>query len=403
MTMNSKSNKAEAKERKSKESDQEESGQEESDQEESDQEESEPYKRNKNKKESEPYKRKKNKKESYSDSEPKEKIKKVSKSTKSIVIKVIESLRLLIEKELDDDKLTLNFLDSIYGTFALELVEIITTENAFPKKVKKDPNAPTKAMSSYILFCSDNRASVKEKFPDYKQSHIVSELGSKWKKSSEKTKKKYAAKALKDKERYLKEFEEYSPSDGFEKPEVKAPKKDPKSPKRGTTAYIYFCQDKRPKLKDSNPEMKGKEITTELSSMWKNISDKKRVKYTDLATEDKKRYTDELKEYVPSDGFEKPITKAKAKSATIKAARSAFMFFSLKKKESIKEGMEEGSSSKEVTAEVGRIWKEKYKGNEKKSKRYVKAAEKDKTRYIKESAEFIKNSGDDDDDDEEEQ
>jgi hypothetical protein len=402
MTMNSKSIKAKAdakaKEIKSNESDQEESDQEESAQEESDQEESD-----QEESEQEESAQEESEKESKSsDSEDKPKLK-LSKSTKSITKQSISILIDLIKntEDLADDDILNPLIDLIKNHFKPCLEKIVTDENSLPKKAKKDPKAPKKGRSSYILFCSDNRASVKEEFPDYNPSQIVSELGSKWKKSSEETKKNYTKKAKKDKERYIKEFEDYTPSEGFEKPEVKAPKKDPKSPKRGTTAYIYFCKDKRPKLKDANPEMKGKEITTELSSMWKNISDRKRVKYTDLATEDKKRYTDELKEYVPSDGFEKPITKAK--SNTIKTSKSAFHFFSLKKKESIKEGMKEGSSSKEVTAEVGRIWKEKYKGNEKKSKRYIKAAEKDKKRYIKESAEFIKNSEDEEDEEDEEE
>jgi hypothetical protein len=389
------------------------------------------------------------------------KIKK-TKTTLSIVDKSLKCLKILLTGEFDEKVLN-KIYKIINKEFKPALEKIISTENSLPKKAKKDPNAPKKGRSSYILFCNDNRASVKEEFSNHTPVQIISELGSKWRESSDKTKNSYTTKAKKDKERYIKEFEDYTPSEGFEKPEVKSPKKDPKSPKRGTTAYIYFCKDKRPKLKEANPEMKGKEITSELSSMWKNISDRKKVKYTDLATEDKKRYTDELDGYTPSEGFEKPISKesatitkprssfvffskeqryiikqekpemdykevvselsirwknlkdsAKEKyielarkdkeryneslpvNTEIKHLKNAFMFFSIENKQRIKETMDDGITSKELTIEIGRIWREEYKEDKKKSKPYIKAAEKDKKRFIKESAEFIRNSEDED-------
>jgi len=41
-------------------------------------------------------------------------------------------------------------------------------------------------------------------------------------------------------------------------------KEEKKKPKRPISAYIYFCKEKRPEVKEANPEMKATDITKEL-------------------------------------------------------------------------------------------------------------------------------------------
>jgi len=78
------------------------------------------------------------------------------------------------------------------------------------RKTKKDPNAPKKARSSYIFFCNEHRDSLVKKYPNEKITDIAKRLGEKWKKVSSSDKKKFEAKAEKDKERYAKEMKSYN-------------------------------------------------------------------------------------------------------------------------------------------------------------------------------------------------
>ena len=55
-------------------------------------------------------------------------------------------------------------------------------------RAKKDPNAPKRAMSAYILFSNDHRAQVKEEKPDMKFGEIARELADRWKNASPKDK-----------------------------------------------------------------------------------------------------------------------------------------------------------------------------------------------------------------------
>jgi len=79
-------------------------------------------------------------------------------------------------------------------------------------RTKKDKNAPKRPLSAYMFFVKDARDDVVKEH-GLKGSEIVTEagkiLGAKWKKISAAEKKKYQAKADKDKERYQKEKKKY--------------------------------------------------------------------------------------------------------------------------------------------------------------------------------------------------
>ena len=74
---------------------------------------------------------------------------------------------------------------------------------------KKDPNAPKKALSAYMIFAQANRDKVKKENPDASFGELGKLLGKLWGKASKSDKAKYEAKANKDKERYEKEMSKY--------------------------------------------------------------------------------------------------------------------------------------------------------------------------------------------------
>jgi len=93
-------------------------------------------------------------------------------------------------------------------------------KNFTPKEVKKvkDPDAPKRAQSAYFIFCGEKRPDVMDKMKKNSSegkvdvTAVSKELGEMWRNMSEKDKKPFAKKANKDKERYVKEKEDYEKS-----------------------------------------------------------------------------------------------------------------------------------------------------------------------------------------------
>ncbi|GAA6014578.1 hypothetical protein JCM10207_001651 [Rhodosporidiobolus poonsookiae] len=99
-------------------------------------------------------------------------------------------------------------------------------------KAKKDPNAPKRNLSAYMIFSQDARAQVKEENPDVGFGEIGKLLGAKWKELDEEDRKPYEEKAKADKARYEKEKAAYDAENGIEAPKKKAPAKKAKKAKK---------------------------------------------------------------------------------------------------------------------------------------------------------------------------
>ncbi|KAJ3490018.1 hypothetical protein NLJ89_g11474 [Agrocybe chaxingu] len=70
-----------------------------------------------------------------------------------------------------------------------------------PRKSKKDPNAPKRALSAYMFFSQDWRERIKTENPDAGFGEVGKLLGAKWKELDEAEKKPYIDQAARDKER----------------------------------------------------------------------------------------------------------------------------------------------------------------------------------------------------------
>ena len=173
-------------------------------------------------------------------------------------------------------------------------------------------------------------------------------------------------------------------------------KKDPTAPKKNSSAYIFFCKKTRADVKASHPDMKGTDVTKELGRIWReDLDDEDKVEFIEQATEDKTRYDEEMKDYTPSaewisqsesssedDGGKK---KKNNRKSGPKRAIPAFMFFCKAKREEVKSNNQD-MDAKDVTRELGRIWREDISDDEKKP--FTTLAENDKIRYIKEKEEW---------------
>lgn len=158
-------------------------------------------------------------------------------------------------------------------------------------------------------------------------------------------------------------------------------KKDPNAPKKPKPAYIFFCMENRPKLKEENPELKTTQLTSELGAMWKKISDKEKQRFQAMAEEDKVRFETESKSYEPTETDEKPAKKKKDPSAP-KKPRSAYIFFCEDMRETVKKENPD-LSGKDILRELGARWKTLTAEDK---EQYEEQNKEDKVRYEREKS-----------------
>ena len=60
---------------------------------------------------------------------------------------------------------------------------------------------------------------------------------------------------------------------------------------------MFFCDDHRSKVSESQPELKITEVSKVLGKMWAAIDSEKKEIYNKMAEEDRERYAKEMEEY----------------------------------------------------------------------------------------------------------
>lgn len=78
---------------------------------------------------------------------------------------------------------------------------------------------------------------------------------------------------------------------------AKKEKKDPSAPKIATTAFMFFSNEVRPKIREEEPELKLTEISKKIGAMWKEMDEDDKKPYNDKAARDKVRYEKEKAAY----------------------------------------------------------------------------------------------------------
>ncbi|KAF7714393.1 Non-histone chromosomal protein 6 [Penicillium ucsense] len=81
------------------------------------------------------------------------------------------------------------------------------------------------------------------------------------------------------------------------KERVQRRKKDPNAPKRGLSAYMFFANDNRDKVREENPGITFGQVGKMLGDKWKALSETERKPYDAKAAADKKRYEEEKAKY----------------------------------------------------------------------------------------------------------
>jgi len=80
----------------------------------------------------------------------------------------------------------------------------------------------------------------------------------------------------------------------------KRTKKDPLKPKRALSAYMFFVQDWRERVKSENPDASFGDVGRLLGAKWKEMSAAEKKPYEDKAAADKQRSAKENAAYTAS-------------------------------------------------------------------------------------------------------
>ncbi|XP_033098095.1 high mobility group protein 20A-like isoform X2 [Anneissia japonica] len=83
------------------------------------------------------------------------------------------------------------------------------------KKQMRDVNAPKAPLTGYVRFMNERREQVRQENPQVAFADIIKLLGAEWSKMSAVEKQKYLDEADRDKERYMKELEQYQQTEAY--------------------------------------------------------------------------------------------------------------------------------------------------------------------------------------------
>ncbi|CAH1159793.1 unnamed protein product [Phaedon cochleariae] len=159
---------------------------------------------------------------------------------------------------------------------------------------------PRGRMTAYAFFVQTCREEHKKKHPE--ENVVFAEFSKKcaerWKTMLDKEKKRFHEMAEGDKKRFDTEMLSYTPPKG-EKQRGKKRKqvKDPNAPKRSLSAFFWFSNDERSKVKAANPEYGVGDIAKELGRRWADCDPEDKSRYEALADQDKARYEKEMTAY----------------------------------------------------------------------------------------------------------
>jgi len=157
------------------------------------------------------------------------------------------------------------------------------------KSKTRDPGAPKRNMSTYLLYQNAMRDQFKAINPGMTFGQLAKYTSAMYAKMPRAEKESWAARAEADKERYLHELSSYVPSAGYDakgdslitdneygatKPAKRYGKveRDPNAPKRNISAYLLYQNAMRNSFKQENPGMTFGQLAKYTSCMYKNLT-----------------------------------------------------------------------------------------------------------------------------------
>mmetsp|Transcript_40220 Transcript_40220/g.78617 ORF Transcript_40220/g.78617 Transcript_40220/m.78617 type:complete len:352 (-) Transcript_40220:71-1126(-) len=281
-------------------------------------------------------------------------------------------------------------------------------------KPPRDPNAPKRNMSAYLLYQNAMREQFKNQNPGMTFGQLAKYTSAMYAEMQPEEKQAWSARAVADKERYLHELSTYvppfgfcakgdvimtQPSEAFKKGKRSKSDRDSNAPKRSVPAYLLYQNANRAQFKAENPELSFGDLAKYTSQMYKTITPEEKSMWESKALEDKLRYQMELTSYVPPPGYDakgnllesamsekKRRRKMPKDPLAPKRARGSFVFFTYDIRPII---IRESSDIKFI--EVGRIMGERWRAlNPEEKQKYEILAAEDKIRFRQEMEEYTR-------------
>ncbi|KAL4158495.1 hypothetical protein PRNP1_004271 [Phytophthora ramorum] len=180
-----------------------------------------------------------------------------------------------------------------------------------PTKRKKRPNEPRQPDTAYICFWKSRRPEVIAENPLLAAPSVSREVGRQWRALPDHERRVWEDMAAKDKLRFQDEIARFQPAlvaTSEIPPALKAPLKDPFAPKPAKTGFQLFMSHNRESFTLLN--MTINEFRTEMSQLWKRLSDADKNEWYELAKLDERRYETEMNAYKPPAYMESAVQRA---------------------------------------------------------------------------------------------
>jgi len=162
-----------------------------------------------------------------------------------------------------------------------------------------DAVRPKGAMGAYPFFVKICREEHKKRFPEevVDFNEFTKKCAERWKTMADKEKSKFHQMAELDRKRFSTEMITFNSNvDGIKKKRTRRAK-DPRAPKRSMSAFFWFAQDERPKVRAANPSFAVGDIAKELGRRWSEVSPTLKSKYEGKAEKDRERYVRDKQDF----------------------------------------------------------------------------------------------------------
>lgn len=270
------------------------------------------------------------------------------------------------------------------------------------KRPHRDPSAPKRNMSAYLLYQNAMREQFKALNPGMTFGQLAKYTSAMYSELSPPDKDAWVARAEADKARYLHELASYAPPQGYD-PKGDAivspvttkggrkgkPEKDINAPKRNMSAYLLYQNAMREQFKRENPGMTFGQLAKYTSHMYKNLTPEEKASWESRANQDKARFDTEISVYVPPPGHDargvliedlrprKRNKRGPKDPAAPKRASGAYVFFTNYMRPKV---LQEYPGIKFV--ELGKVLGERWRAlTPEEKKRFEAAASDDKVRF----------------------
>ncbi|KAL3667183.1 hypothetical protein V7S43_008118 [Phytophthora oleae] len=164
-------------------------------------------------------------------------------------------------------------------------------------KRKKHPNEPRQPDTAYICFWKSRRSDVVAANPSLDAQHVSKEMSRQWRAMPDSERQLWVDMAAKDKLRFQEEIARFQPTLSATSELPPAPLKDPFAPKPAKTGFQLFMSRNRESF--TLLDMTISEFRTEMSQLWKRLSDADKNEWYELAKQDEQRFKREMNSYKP--------------------------------------------------------------------------------------------------------